>query len=45
VWATLNPATGKITGTPPGVETTVVTFQVTDALGATALKMLTLTVQ
>jgi len=44
-WATLNPATGKITGTPLAVENTVVTFQVTDALGATALKTMTLTVQ
>lgn len=43
-WATLNPATGKITGTPPGVETTDVTFQVMDALGATDEKPLTITI-
>ncbi|MDZ4346625.1 MAG: Ig domain-containing protein [Candidatus Binatia bacterium] len=43
-WATLNPATGKITGTPPGVERTDVTFQVMDALGATDEKPLTITI-
>ncbi len=45
-WATLNLATGKITGTPPppGVESTVVTFQVMDALGATDEKALTITI-
>ena len=43
-WATLNPATGKITGTPSGVETTDVTFQVTDTLGATDEKSLTITI-
>jgi hypothetical protein len=43
-WATLDPATGKITGTPSGVETTDVTFQVMDALGATDEKPLTMTI-
>ena len=43
-WATLNPATGKITGTPPGVASTNVTFQVMDALGATDAKPLTITI-
>jgi len=43
-WATLNPATGKITGTPPGVERADVTFQVMDALGATDEKPLTITI-
>jgi glucose/arabinose dehydrogenase len=43
-WATLNPATGKITGTPPGPESIDVTFQVTDTLGATDEKPLTITI-
>jgi glucose/arabinose dehydrogenase len=40
----LNPATGKITGTPLAAENTDVTFQVTDALGATDEKPLTITI-
>jgi len=43
-WATLDPATGKITGTPPGVESTEVTFRLMDALGATDEKPLTITI-
>jgi glucose/arabinose dehydrogenase len=43
-WATLDPATGKITGTPPSVESRDVTFQVMDALGATDEKSLTITI-
>ncbi len=43
-WATLNPATGKITGTSPGVASTNVTFRVMDALGATDAKPLTITI-
>jgi len=41
-WAALNPATGKITGIPPGIETREVTFQVMDVLGATDEKSLTI---
>lgn len=40
----LNSATGKITGTPLAAESANVTFQVTDALGATATKSLTITI-
>jgi len=43
-WATLNPATGKITGTPLAAENTDVTFQVTDALSAADEMPLTITI-
>lgn len=43
-WAALDGSTGKITGTPPGAEAVEVTFRVTDALGATVQKPLTLTI-
>ena len=43
-WLSLDAATGKLTGTPPDAESTNVTFQVTDFLGKTVLRTLTLTI-
>jgi hypothetical protein len=41
----LDPVTGKITGTPTSAGSVDLTFRVTDALGATAEKAFTLTIQ
>lgn len=43
-WATLNPGTGAITGTPNAVATTAFTVRVTDSFGATATRALSITI-
>lgn len=43
-WATLNSATGAITGAPNAVATTSFTVRVTDSFGATAIRALSITI-